>query len=262
MEHFDWGQYALFAVLLCVLVVVEHFWPRRKMSGGAWGRRRVNLLLYGVGGLLMWWVAEPVQTAAVRMGASLGWAGLAGAALPDILKIVIGVLLVDVIQYALHRASHAIPLLWRMHQVHHADAAFDVTTSVRHHPLEVMALAALTLMLCAALGLPLVSLLLYAVLQLVHTAFCHANVAIPLPWDRALRWVMVTPDMHRVHHSERMDEGNSNFGMIFPWWDRLLRTYCAQPALGHQDMHLGLANDSARPDGFWRAVCQPFGKLS
>ena len=264
MDHFEWGQYVLLSLVLGILALTEHFWPRRVTGERHQGRRRVNLLLYGLGGLLMWWVAEPVQTAAVRLGASLGWTGLAGGALPDVPKIVIGVLLVDAIQYVLHRASHAIPLLWRMHQVHHADAAFDVTTSVRHHPLEVVALAALTLMLCAALGMPLVSLLFYAVLQLVHTAFCHANVAIPLRWDRRLRWVMVTPDMHRVHHSDRMDEGNSNFGMVFPWWDRLMGTYCAQPTLGHQGMHLGLANDNnndARPDGFWRALIQPFGKL-
>lgn len=207
------------------------------------------------------------RACADRCGATWGVLGVdrvGRGALPDVPKIVIGVLLVDAIQYVLHRASHAIPLLWRMHQVHHADAAFDVTTSVRHHPLEVVALAALTLMLCAALGMPLVSLLFYAVLQLVHTAFCHANVAIPLRWDRRLRWVMVTPDMHRVHHSDRMDEGNSNFGMVFPWWDRLMGTYCAQPTLGHQGMHLGLANDNnndARPDRFWRALIQPFGKL-
>lgn len=264
MEHFEWGQYALFAAVLCVFVVAEHFWPRRAAEAGHGGRRRVNLLLYGLGGLLMWWVAEPVQMAAVRLGASLGWTGLAGLALPDVPKVVMGVLLVDAIQYVLHRTSHAIPLLWRLHQVHHADTAFDVTTSVRHHPLEVMVLAALTLMLCAALGMPILSLLLYAVLQLVHTAFCHTNLAIPLPWDRALRWVMVTPDMHRVHHSERMDEGNSNFGMVFPWWDRLLGTYCAQPALGHEEMRLGLAQAQAnetRSEGLGGALRQPFDTL-
>jgi sterol desaturase/sphingolipid hydroxylase (fatty acid hydroxylase superfamily) len=262
MDHFEWGQYVLFSLVLGILALTEHFWPRRTAGKGHKGRIRVNLLLYGLAGLLMWWVAEPVQTAAVRLGASLEWSGLAGSALPGVPKIVIGVLLVDAIQYLLHRASHAIPLLWRMHQVHHADTAFDVTTSVRHHPLEVVALAALTLMLCAALGMPLVSLLFYAVLQLVHTAFCHANVEIPLHWDRRLRRVMVTPDMHRVHHSERMDEGNSNFAMVFPWWNHLMGTYCAQPALGHEDMVLGLAHDNdARPDGFLRALSQPFGKL-
>lgn len=246
LEHFDWAQYALLLLVGSALAFVEQRWPRRVVIPGRGARWFVNLGLYGSGALLLLWLADPAQQAAVRLGARVGWGGLAATTLPDTLKVLLGVLLVDLIQYCIHRLSHVVPLLWRLHQVHHADESLDVTSSVRHHPLEVLALMALTLMASAALGLPLLSLMAYALIQLLHTLFCHANLGLPLRLDRALRRWVVTPDMHRVHHSVRMDEGNSNFGMVFPWWDSLFRTYRAQPAGGHEAMRLGLA---ARGDG-------------
>lgn len=260
LSHLEGLQYALLLLAGGTLALIERRLPRRVAGQGDQGARwLVNLGLYGIGVLLMLVLAEPVQQAALRLGSLAGWGGLAAASLPDVPKLLLGVLLVDLIQYGLHRMAHAIPLLWRLHQVHHADEALDVSSSVRHHPLEVVVLSALTLLVSAALGLPLLSLVLYVLLQLLHTLFCHANIALPVRVDAGLRWWLVTPDMHRVHHSVRMDEGNSNFGMVFPWWDRLLRSYHAQPEGGHQGMRLGLADGPAAPrQGLWQALCLPF----
>lgn len=259
LHHMDTVQYVLLLLGGGLLALLERGWPRRQGQRGAPTRWVVNLGLYGAGVALMATVFGPLQDAAIRLGSAAGWGGLVATAWPGAVKIALGVLLVDLVQFGLHWLAHAIPLLWRLHQVHHADEAMDVSTSVRHHPLEVIVLASLTLMLCAALGVPLLALALYAVLQLAHTLFCHANIALPPALDRWLRLVLVTPDMHRVHHSVRLDEGNANFGMVFPWWDHLFRTYCAQPAQGHQAMRLGLADGEGRGEpGLWRALWLPF----
>lgn len=224
-----------------------------------WRRWGVNLGLYALGLALLWACIEGLEQAAVRIGSQFAGGGLATAPMPDWLKIALGVLLVDAIQYALHRLAHWIPLLWRAHQVHHADVDLDVTSAVRHHPLETLAMTALSLLLCVALGLPLLSLLLYSLVALPLALFCHANIAIPAPVDRWLRWCIVTPDMHRLHHSVLMDEGNSNFGMAFPWWDRLFGTYRAHPMQPHATMPLGLSLSSKRQKtGWWRSLWLPF----
>lgn len=259
-QSFFWLQYVVLVLVGVALMGVERFWPRRLGQPAARARWIVNLGLYALGLLLLAAVVEPVQTAAIRIGSLPGWAGLGATPMPDVLKVVLGVLLVDAIQYGLHRLSHAVPLLWQLHQVHHSDEAFDVSTSVRHHPLEVLALTALNLMLCAALGVPLLSLLFYALLIAPHSLFCHSNLAIPYGVDRVLRWFIVTPDMHRVHHSVRMEEGNSNFGMAFPWWDRLFRSYRAQPQAAHGEMELGLPEQ--RSAGLLRALAMPFVRSS
>jgi sterol desaturase/sphingolipid hydroxylase (fatty acid hydroxylase superfamily) len=259
-QSFQWIHGALMVAAGGLLVVLERRWPRRAGQVDLRRRWRTNLGLLGLGLLLMVGVGESVQTAAVRIGALVGGSGLVALALPGALKVLLGVLLADAIQYALHRISHALPLLWQLHQVHHADEQVDVSTSVRHHPLETLALFGLNFMLCAALGVPLLSLMLYALLAVLLSLFCHANLALPSGVDRVLRWFIVTPDMHRVHHSVRMDEGNSNFGMAFPWWDRLCRSYCAQPQAGHGAMELGLPQQ--RPSGLLRALAMPFMRSS
>ncbi|MFN3376727.1 MAG: sterol desaturase family protein, partial [Burkholderiaceae bacterium] len=137
-----------------------------------------------------------------------------------------------------------------------------VSTSVCHHPLEVAVLLLLSLLACAALGVPVVSLLLYLALQVTHTVFCHANLALPPRLDAALRWVFVTPDMHRIHHSRLQAEGQRNFGMVLPWWDWLLRSYQAQPRTPHERMDLGLDDaDPTRDLGWWGSLALPLKQL-
>lgn len=147
----------------------------------------------------------------------------------------------DAAIYAQHAAFHHIPLLWRLHRMHHADLELDLTTGGRFHPLEIVLSMLIKLAVIAALGAHPVGVLVFEVLLNATSMFNHANVRMPLALDRVLRWLVVTPDMHRVHHSIERRETDSNFGFNLPWWDRLFRTYRAQPAAGHEGMTIGIA---------------------
>jgi sterol desaturase/sphingolipid hydroxylase (fatty acid hydroxylase superfamily) len=146
----------------------------------------------------------------------------------------------DFIVYLQHVLFHAVPALWRLHMVHHADLDFDLTTGNRFHPLEIVLSMLVKGAAIAAVGPPVLSVLAFEVILNATAMFNHANVKMPLPVDRALRCLVVTPDMHRVHHSTLPFETNSNFGFNLPWWDRLLGTYRAQPRAGHTEMKIGL----------------------
>jgi sterol desaturase/sphingolipid hydroxylase (fatty acid hydroxylase superfamily) len=135
---------------------------------------------------------------------------------------------------------HAVPALWRLHRMHHADLEFDVTTGLRFHPIEILLSMALKLALVVVFGPPAVAVLVFEVILNGTSLFNHSNIRIPLGLDRILRLIVVTPDMHRVHHSIRPHETNSNFGFNLPWWDRLLGTYRAQPREGHEGMTIGI----------------------
>jgi sterol desaturase/sphingolipid hydroxylase (fatty acid hydroxylase superfamily) len=135
---------------------------------------------------------------------------------------------------------HAVPLLWRLHRVHHADLDYDVTTGARFHTLEIILSMLIKFATIMVLGPPVVAVVIFEVLLNGTAMFNHANVRLPLPLDRVLRWFVVTPDMHRVHHSVEDDEANSNFGFSLPWWDRLFGTYRDQPRGGHEGMTIGI----------------------
>ena len=137
---------------------------------------------------------------------------------------------------------HAIPALWRLHMVHHADVDFDVTTGIRFHPIEIVLSMLVKLSVVAVLGPPVLAVVLFEIALNGVAMFNHANVRIPIAFDRVLRLVIVTPDMHRVHHSVEDSEYSTNFGFNLSCWDRLFGTYVAQPARGHQDMTIGLPN--------------------
>jgi sterol desaturase/sphingolipid hydroxylase (fatty acid hydroxylase superfamily) len=146
----------------------------------------------------------------------------------------------DLAIYLQHVMFHAVPLLWRLHMVHHADLDFDATTGVRFHPVEIVLSAAIKLGAVMLLGASAVAVLLFEVLLNATSIFNHGNVRLPHWLDRTLRLVVVTPEMHRVHHSTLRHETNSNFGFNLPWWDYLFGTYCAEPAAGHEGMTIGL----------------------
>ncbi len=257
-EHLAWWPPTLLVCVGALIGFLEARWPRQSNDPARTRRWPVNLGLYGAGLGLALWGLPSLNDAAIRWGSGLGWGGIAGSSLPDVAKVVLGVVVVDLLQYLLHRLSHAVPLLWRLHQVHHADEAFDVSTSVRHHPLEVAALSVFTLMGCAALGVPVLSLTFYLLLQVAHTAFCHANLMLPAGVDRWLRMWVVTPDMHRIHHSVHEEEGQRNFALVFPWWDHLLGTYRGLPRDGQAAMRVGLAYLRSGPDtGWWGSLLLP-----
>jgi sterol desaturase/sphingolipid hydroxylase (fatty acid hydroxylase superfamily) len=157
------------------------------------------------------------------------WAGVPAA-----------VIALDLAIYLQHVLFHAVPALWRLHRMHHADLEIDVTTGARFHPVEILLSMGIKLGVVAALGAPAAGVLAFEVLLNATSMFNHSNVRMPTRLDRVLRWIVVTPDMHRVHHSTAARETNSNFGFNLPWWDRLFGTYRDQPAAGHNAMTLGV----------------------
>jgi sterol desaturase/sphingolipid hydroxylase (fatty acid hydroxylase superfamily) len=169
-----------------------------------------------------------------------GWGVLNQGSVSATLSVVAAVLFLDLAIYLQHVMFHAVPILWRLHMVHHADVDFDVTTGLRFHPVEIVLSMLFKFAVVLFLGPPVVAVLLFEVLLNATAMFNHGNVRIASRLDRVVRWFVVTPDMHRVHHSVVPQETNSNFGFNLPWWDRLLGTYRAQPAAGHETMTIGL----------------------
>ncbi len=160
--------------------------------------------------------------------------------IPFWISVLSSVIILDFIIYLQHVMVHAIPVLWRLHRVHHADPDFDVTTGARFHPLEIILSMLIKFSVIVLLGPPIVAVIIFEVLLNASAMFNHSNVRMPEGLDRVLRWIIVTPDMHRVHHSVHDDEANSNFGFNLPWWDRLFGTYINQPRDGHEGMTIGI----------------------
>jgi sterol desaturase/sphingolipid hydroxylase (fatty acid hydroxylase superfamily) len=187
------------------------------------------------------------------------WGLLNNLLIPSWLGLVASVVLLDLAIYLQHVMFHAVPALWRVHRMHHADLDFDVTTGARFHPIEIVLSMLIKLGVVAALGTPALGVLIFEVLLNATSMFNHGNVYLPETLDRYLRWCVVTPDMHRVHHSVVTVETNSNFGFNLPWWDRLLGTYRDQPAAGHEGMTIGIEQFRAARE-LWldRMLLQPF----
>ncbi|MEM1372186.1 MAG: sterol desaturase family protein [Pseudomonadota bacterium] len=192
------------------------------------------------------------------MAEERGWGLFNIVDVPIWLSIVASMLLLDLAIYLQHVMFHAVPGLWRLHRMHHADLDFDATTGLRFHPVEILISMGIKLAVVAALGPPAVAVLLFEVLLNATALFNHANINLPRRLDSVLRLVVVTPDMHRVHHSVDPRETNSNYGFNLPWWDRLLGTYVAQPAKGHTGMDIGIEQFRTRRD-LWldRMLIQP-----
>lgn len=177
---------------------------------------------------------------------------------PEWGAVVTSIVILDLVIYLQHVMFHAVPALWRLHRLHHADLEFDVTTGLRFHPVEILLSMGIKLAVIMALGPPAVAVLIFEVLLNATAMFNHSNVRLPTLVDRILRLIVVTPDMHRVHHSILPDETNSNFGFNLPWWDRLLGTYKAQPKAGHEEMTIGIEQFRSTRD-LWldRMLVQP-----
>ena len=249
----------VFLGVFAIMAGWEALVPRRARSVSRWIRWPSNLGIVAVNTLLL---RVLIPTAAVGLaltGEARGWGLLNALALPYWLSVVLAVVLLDLAIYLQHVMFHAVPALWRLHRMHHADLDFDVTTGARFHPIEILLSMALKLGVVAALGAPALAVLVFEVLLNATAMFNHANARLPERLDRVLRWIVVTPDMHRVHHSVVPRETNSNFGFNLPWWDRLLGTYRAQPAAGHTAMTIGLEQFRDQGDlRLDRMLVQPF----
>lgn len=249
------------AVFLSVLVAMagwELAAPRRRQDIPRVLRWTNNLALVVVDTIILRLTFPILAVGLALIAQERGW-GLSNALdLPLWLAVLLSILLLDLAIYVQHVLFHAVPGLWRLHRMHHADLEFDVTTGLRFHPVEIVLSMGIKLAVVAALGAPAVAVLLFEVLLNATALFNHANIRLPGGLDRVLRWFVVTPDMHRVHHSVIPSETNSNFGFNLPWWDRLLGTYRAQPKAGHDGMTIGI-EQFRTPRDLWldRMLVQP-----
>jgi len=184
----------------------------------------------------------PIQAVGIaEIAQHRGWGLLNHLSFPSALEIVIGVVLLDFIIYLQHALFHFLPLFWRLHRIHHTDLDFDVTTGVRFHPIEILLSMGIKMATIVVLGPSPAAVIVFEIVLNATSMFNHGNVRLPVSIDRVLRLFVVTPEMHRVHHSVLIREFNSNFGFSLPWWDRILGTYRAQPERGHEAMTIGLS---------------------
>ena len=230
---------AFFGVLV-VMALWEAAAPRRKLALARRRRWPGNLGVVVVDTVLVRLLFPTAAIGVALLAEARGWGLFHLLAVPWSVAVVLSVVLLDLAIYAQHVLFHAVPLLWRLHRMHHADLDIDVTTGVRFHPVEIILSLLIKWAVIVALGTPAVAVLLFEILLNATSMFNHGNIAMP-PWvDRLVRLLVVTPDMHRVHHSIHRSETNSNFGFNFPWWDRLFGTYRGQPYGGHDAMTVGL----------------------
>jgi len=252
-----------FLGIFALMLLWETAWPRRARAQSRWRRWPSNIGIVALNTLVLRLVFPTAAVGLALYAEARGWGLFNLIDMPMPVAVLATVLLLDLAIYLQHVMVHAVPALWRLHRMHHTDLDFDVTTGARFHPLEILLSMAIKITLVAALGPPALGVLIFEVLLNATAMFNHANATLPPALDRVLRWLVVTPDMHRVHHSVVARETNSNFGFNLPWWDRLFGTYHAQPAAGHEGMTIGI--ESFREPGdlrLDRMLIQPFvGKV-
>jgi sterol desaturase/sphingolipid hydroxylase (fatty acid hydroxylase superfamily) len=240
LEHEIAIRLGFFLGIFASMAAWERMAPRRNLTVSKPVRwlNNVGLVALNSAALRLIFPAAAVGMAAFAQ--TQGWGLFNYYAAPPWLAAAASVVAMDLVIYLQHVMVHAVPALWRLHRVHHADLDLDVTTGARFHPLEIVLSMLIKFAAIAVLGPPVVAVVIFEVLLNATALYNHANVRLPLPVDRVLRWCVVTPDMHRVHHSIEDDETNSNFGFNLPWWDRLFGTYRDQPRHGHQAMIIGI----------------------
>jgi sterol desaturase/sphingolipid hydroxylase (fatty acid hydroxylase superfamily) len=252
LRHGDSLQIVLFLSLLLLLAVLERITPRRAGSLERRTRWPANLFLTFLNLLALGIVPVSLLSAAF-WAQQHGWGLLNRIALPLPALVAVNLLVRGFISFSTHYLMHHVPMFWRVHRVHHLDTELDVTTTVRFHPLEFAVQVLPGLPIVVAIGLTPWVLVLYELLDVVVTLWTHSNLSLPAGLDRWLRYIVVTPDVHRIHHSAWTPETNSNFGAVFPIWDLVFRTFRAAPRDGHERMRLGLdevrGRDAHRP--FW-----------
>jgi sterol desaturase/sphingolipid hydroxylase (fatty acid hydroxylase superfamily) len=233
---------ACFAGVFAAMAFWEWRAPRRRLTAKRTPRWMSNLALVALNSVLVRIVLPLTAIGAAALATENGWGLLNHWTVPAPIRFVIAVAALDFAIYLQHVLFHSVPALWRLHMVHHADLDFDVTTGLRFHTLEILISALLKIGIVFALGPPVFAVLTFEALLNATSMFNHGNVRLPFWLDRIVRLVVVTPEMHRVHHSLDRNEANTNFGFNLPWWDFLLGTYRAQPAAGHDAMQIGVSH--------------------
>ena len=258
LQHEATLRLAAFLAVLALLLLGERLRPRRPLPGG-WRRRGTHFVLVALDTLALRLAFPLLAIGAAAWAGERQWGLFPALAMPAWIAGLLGFLLLDLAMYGQHRLLHSVPLLWRLHRVHHADLGFDCTTGLRFHPLEILLSMAIKIGLVLLLGIPVLAVLAFEIVLNAGSLFSHANLAVPGWLERPLRWWIVTPDMHRVHHSVHRDETDSNFGFHLSCWDRLFASYRAGPRDGHGDMQIGLPQwRSAKAQTLAALLANPF----
>jgi len=223
-----------------VMAIWEVVAPRRALTVSKAVRWANNLGLVFFNSFVLRLLFPAAAVGMAAFASEQGWGVFNYYDVSPVIAVVVSVVAMDFVIYLQHVMVHAVPVLWRLHRVHHADLDFDVTTGARFHTIEIILSMLIKFATIVVLGPPVVAVVIFEVVLNATAMFNHSNVYLPLGLDRVLRLIVVTPDMHRVHHSVEDDEANSNFGFNLPWWDRLFGTYRDQPRAGHQDMEIGI----------------------
>jgi sterol desaturase/sphingolipid hydroxylase (fatty acid hydroxylase superfamily) len=241
-----WGQvesntyWLMFLASFVVVATWESLRPKRNLTSAVkrrWSRHGIILFAATVLSVALYRVS-PVLVAVAMVNSRFGL--LSKPWLPSPVRFIFAILLLDLVRYAVHWSYHVVPFLWRVHHVHHSDPDLDVSTGARAHPIEVILTQGANLATVAILAAPPAAVLTTELLSCAESFFSHANASLPGWLERPLLWMFVTPDMHRIHHSQEFQEQSKNLGDVFPWWDRLFRTYLEAPAAGQDRMLVGL----------------------
>ena len=263
MENETVIRLSVFLGLFAVLALVEQLMPRRVRSQSQpkrwltnWGITVLNTVM-----LRLLAVAIPLLAVGAAVDATAqGWGLFNALNWPTWLEVTLAILVLDFAIWAQHLITHKVPLLWRLHRVHHADVDIDVTTAIRFHPVEIGLSMLLKIGLVYLLGPAAIAVILFEIILNGTAMFNHANIKLPLKLDAIVRRVLVTPDMHRVHHSVHRHEHDSNYGFSLSIWDQMFGTYIAQPAEGHDDMKIGLEWQDERPSRLGWSLTLPFAR--
>jgi sterol desaturase/sphingolipid hydroxylase (fatty acid hydroxylase superfamily) len=247
------------AGLFALLALWEWRAPHRRREAGRGGRWFGNLGLLAVDMIAVRLIAPTAAVGAALLAAHNGWGLLPLLHVPYWPAVLVSIVALDLVIYAQHMAFHHVPVLWRLHRVHHADTELDVTTGLRFHPFEILLSLAIKVAAVLALGAPALAVVAFEVLLNATAMFNHSNVALPPRLEPLARWLVVTPQMHEVHHSADRRETDSNFGFNLPWWDRLFGTYRAAPAAGDDGVVIGLPDFREPAERtLLRLLTQPF----
>lgn len=251
----------VFLSVFLLLAVLELIIPRRQLIASKAQRWFVNLFISFFNTALIRVLIPLAGVAAAQLAQQRNWGVLNLIDLPPLLSIVIFLLLFDLTIYFQHRLFHAVPIFWRLHRMHHTDVDYDVTTGNRFHPGSILLSSVIKLGLVFLMGPLPIAIVVAEILLNATSMFNHSNIYIPIAADKALRNVIVTPDMHRIHHSVDEFEHNKNFGFNFPWWDRLFGTYLERPKLGQEEMEIGIDGFRDRESaGLLSLLLQPLKK--
>jgi sterol desaturase/sphingolipid hydroxylase (fatty acid hydroxylase superfamily) len=237
--------------VFAVMALWEVIAPKRALTVSKLVRWVNNLGLVFLNSLILRLLFPAAAVGAAAFASEQGWGLLNYYPVAGWVAIVVSLIAMDFVIYLQHVLVHAVPALWRLHRVHHADLDYDVTTGARFHPVEILLSMLIKFATILVLGPPLIAVVIFEVVLNATAMFNHANVSLPRGLDRVLRWLVVTPDMHRVHHSVEDDEANSNFGFNLPWWDRLFGTYRDQPRAGHRGMTIGIHGYRSTKQAAW-----------